>query len=121
MTGLGRPLVMLLSEGLMSDFKGAALMLPAVPKVGMLLGEKGYDADWFRDALADRGIQACIPSKSNRKAQIPYDRSLYRRRHKIRNMFEKLRDWRRIHTRYDRCANTFMAAICIASTVIFWT
>jgi len=54
--GLGRPLVMLLSEGQMSDFKGAALMLPAVPKARELLGDKGYDADWFRAALADRGI-----------------------------------------------------------------
>jgi len=99
--GLGRPLVMLLSEGQMSDFKGAALMLPAVPKARELLGDKGYDADWFRAALADRGIQPCIPSKSNRKVQIPYDRSLYRHRHKIENMLGKLKDWRRIHTRYD--------------------
>jgi len=48
---------MLLSEGQMSDFKGAALMLPAVSKVRELLGGKGYDADWFRAALAERGIQ----------------------------------------------------------------
>ena len=62
---------MLLSEGQMSDFKGAALMLPAVPKARELLGDKGYDADWFRAALADRGIQPCIPSKSNCKVQTP--------------------------------------------------
>ena len=52
--GLGRPLVMLLSEGQMSDFKWAALKLPAVPKARELLGDKGYDADKFRAALADR-------------------------------------------------------------------
>jgi len=90
--GLGRPLVMLLSEGQMSDFKGAALMLSSLPKAKELLGDKGYDADWFRAALADRGIQPCIPSKSNRKVQIPYERSLYRQRHKIENMFGKLKD-----------------------------
>ena len=111
---------MLLSEGQMSNCKGAALMLPAVPKAKELLGDKGYDADWFRAALADRGIQPCIPSKSNRKVQIPYDRSLYRQSHKIENMFRKLKDWRRIHTRYDRCAHTFMSAIWIAATVMFW-
>ena len=111
---------MLLSEGQMSDFKGAALMLPAVPKARELLGDKGYDADWFRAALADRGIQPCIPSKTNRKVQIPFDRSLYRRRNKIENMFGKLEDWLRIHTRYDRSAHTLMSAICIAATVIFW-
>jgi transposase len=43
-----------------------------------------------------------------------------RQRHKVGNMFGKLKDWRRIHTRYDRCAHTFMSAICIAATVIFW-
>ena len=118
--GLGRPLVMLLLEGQMSDLKGAGLMLPSVPNARELLCDKGYDADWFRAALAERGIQSCIPSKSNRKIQIPYDRSLYRHRHKIENMFGKLKDWRRIHTRYDRCAHTFMSAICIAAIVIFW-
>ena len=111
---------MLLSEGQMSDYKGAALMLPALPKAKELLGDKGYDADWFRQALADRGIAACIPSKSNRKEPLQHDRSLYRQRHKIENMFGRLKDWRRIHTRYDRCAHTFMSAICIAAAVIFW-
>ena len=62
---------MLLSEGQMSDFKGAALMLPAMPKARELLADKGYDADWFREALAKRKIAACIPSKSNRKVAIP--------------------------------------------------
>jgi transposase len=71
--GHGRPLVMLLSEGQMSDYKGAALMLPAMPKGKRLLADKGYDADWFRAALAKRPIAACIPSKSNRKTAIPYD------------------------------------------------
>jgi transposase len=111
---------MLLSEGQMSDYKGAALMLNALPHAKELLGDKGYDADWFRQALAERGITACIPSKSNRKAPIEHDRILYRQRHRIENMFGRLKDWRRIHTRYDRCAHTFMSAICIAAIVIFW-
>jgi transposase len=117
--GRGRPLIMLLSEGQMSDYKGAALMIDAFPKAKALLGDKGYDADWFRQALSERGITPCIPSKANRKAQIDYDKTLYRQR-KIENMFGRLKDWRRVHTRYDRCAHTFMSAICIAATVIFW-
>jgi transposase len=88
-----------LSEGQMSDYKGAALMLPALPKARELLADKGYDADWFRAALAKRGVAACIPSKSNRKIAIPYDAVLYKQRHKIENMFGRLKDWRRIHTR----------------------
>ena len=111
---------MLLSEGQMSDYKGAALMLGLLPRAKTMLGDRGYDADWFRNALMARGITPCIPSKINRKIQIPHNRPLYRQRHKIENMFDKLKDWRRIHTRYDRCAHTFFSAICIAAIVIFW-
>ena len=59
-----------------------------------LLADKGHDADGFRSALAERNLEVRIPSKSNRKIQIPHDRQLYRKRHKIENMFAKLKDWR---------------------------
>jgi transposase len=85
---------MLLSEGQMSDYKGAALMIDALPPAKAMLGDRGYDADWFRNALTARGITPCIPSKTNRKVQIPHDKALYRQRHKIENMFGKLKDWR---------------------------
>jgi transposase len=74
----------------------------------------------LRQALAARKITACIPSKVNRKVPIPHDAALYRRRHKIEIMFGRLKDRRRIHTRYDRCAHTFMSAIALAALVIFW-
>ena len=111
---------MLLSEGQMSDYKGAALMLDALPRAKALIGDKGYDADWLRQALIARGIEPCIPSKSSRRAPVPHNAALYRQRHKIEIMFGRLKDWRRIHTRYDRCAHTFFSAICIAATIIFW-
>ncbi len=111
---------MLLTEGQTSDYKGAALMLEALPPAKAMLGDRGYDADWFRGALIAKGITPCIPSKTNRRTPIPHDRILYRQRHRIENMFGKLKDWRRIHTRYDRCAHTFFSAIAIAATVIFW-
>src|SRR6185503_2677581 len=88
--GQGRPLIMLLSEGQMSDYKGAAKMLPALPKAKELIADKGYDADWFRNELAKRRITACIPSKSNRKTPIEHDQTLYRQRHKIEIMFGRL-------------------------------
>ncbi len=53
-------------------------------------------------------------------SQLPPDKALYRKRHKIESMFGKMNDWRRIHTRHDRCAHTFMAATAIAAIVIFW-
>ena len=118
--GKGRPLVMLLSEGQMSDYKGAALMLDALPSARTLITDRGYDANWFRQALTARGIEPCIPSKTNRIVPIPHDPALYRQRHKIEIMFGRLKDWRRIHTRYDRCAHAFMSAIALAATVIFW-
>ena len=90
--GEGRPLVMLLSEGQMSDYKGAALMLDTLPSAKAMLGDRGYDANWFRQALIAKGITPCIPSKINRKVHIPHDRALYRQRHKIENMFGKLKD-----------------------------
>ena len=82
---------MLLSEGQMSDYKGAALMLPVLPNTKALLGDRGYDADWLRQALADQGITACIPSKTNRKVQITHNKVLYRQRHRIKNMFSRLK------------------------------
>lgn len=57
-----RPRVMLLREGQMSDYKGAARILPSLPKTKVLLGDKGYDADWLRQVLVERRIEARIPS-----------------------------------------------------------
>ena len=83
---------MLLTEGQTSDYKGAALMIDAFPKAHALLGDKGYDADWFCNALIERGITPCIPSRGNHKVPIPHDRILYRQRHDVENMFGKLKD-----------------------------
>jgi len=111
---------MLLSEGQMSDYKGARVLLPSLPKAKTLIADRGYDAAWLRAALRAKGITSCIPTKRNRKIQVEYDKTLYRQRHRIENMFGRLKDWRRIATRYDRCAHTFFSAICIAATVIFY-
>lgn len=85
-----------------------------------LIGDKGYDSDEFRAALNAKGIKPCIPPRKNRNTHISYCRKLYKTRHKVENMFGKLKDWRRVATRYDRCAHTFFSAICIAATVIFY-
>ncbi len=112
--------MMLLTEGQMSDHNGAFLLFSSLPNAKELLADKGYDSDWFRHALIQRGITPCIPPRSNRKVQYHYDKTLYRQRHKIEIMFGRLKDWRRVATRYDRCAHTFMSAICIAATFMFW-
>ena len=104
----------------MSDHTGAKILYPTLPDADALIADKGYDANWFREELKQRRIATCIPPKSNRKRQILFDQTIYRKRHKIENMFGRLKDWRRIHVRYDRCAHAFMSAIVIAAIVIFW-
>lgn len=104
----------------MSDYKGAAVLLDSLPQTRELLADRGYDADWFRKALLSKGIAPCIPGRRNRKESVSYDKELYKQRHKIEIMFGRLKDWRRIATRYDRCAHTFFSAICIAVIVIFY-
>ncbi len=104
----------------MSDHTGARLVLDALPPASTLIADRGYDSNGFREALLEKGITPCIPSSRSRKVLIPHDKALYRQRHKIENMFARLKDWRRIATRYDRCAHTFLSAICIAAAVAFY-
>jgi transposase len=103
-----------------SDYKGAAQLLHTLPDGGELLADRGYDARWFRSALLDKGITPCIPSQKNRKQPAQYDKELYKQRYKIEIMFGRLKDWRRIAMRYDRCAHTFFSAICLAAVCIFY-
>ena len=107
---------MLLSEGQMSDHKGARIVLNALPKADCLIADKGYDSNIgsARNSSPEASSPASRLSKSRRKPYV-YDKALYRRRHKVENLFAKLKDWRRIATRYDRCAHTFFSAICIAA------
>ncbi|MCY0146863.1 hypothetical protein OEG84_03810 [Hoeflea sp. G2-23] len=83
-------------------------------------GRQGQRCRLVSPGAYARGIGPCIPPKSNRKIEFPFDNTLYKSRYKIENMFGKFKDWRRIHTRYDRSAQTFMSAIATAATVIFW-
>ena len=111
---------MYLSAGQTSDYVGAAGLLRLLPRVNFLLADRGYDADWFRSDLIDMGITPCIPSKKNRKVQIPHDAALYKKRHKIENMFGRLKDWRRVAMRFDRRADIFLSACALAAIVMFW-
>ena len=112
----GRPIRFFLSAEQVSDYTGAAALLGSLPKAGWLLADRGYDADWFREALKDKGIKACIPGRKSRKKAVKYDK----RRNRIEIMFGRLKDWRRVATRYDRCPETFFSAIMLAATVLFW-
>ena len=100
----GRPNSFFVTAGqVVSDYIGARALLSSLPNVGWLLGDRGYDADWFREALKDKGIRPCIPGRKQRKVAVKYDKRRYKRRNRIEIMFGRLKDWRRVATRYDRC------------------
>ena len=117
-TASASPAEITLLEAVIEDIK--------VPKKGpgrprtrpkRVIGDKGYDSDWFREALESLRIQPCIPGRSGRKEPVEYDQQAYKQRNRIERMFGRLKDWRRIATRYDRCAHTFMGAITVAAIV----
>ena len=96
----GRPINFFVSAGQVSDYIGAKALLSSLPNVDWLLGDRGYDADWFREALEDKGIRPCIPGRKQRKIPVKYDKRRYKRRNRIEIMFGRLKDWRRVATRY---------------------
>ncbi len=109
-----------MTAGQVSDFTGAAALLSSLPAAECLIADRGYDADWFREALKDKGIRPCIPGRTSRSKTVRYDKRRYKRRNRIEIMFGRLKDWRRVATRYDRCAKTFLSAVALAATVMFW-
>jgi transposase len=116
---LGNPTSFMLTAGQAHDLNGADALLPDL-EAEALLADKAYDADErVLVPLQNAGMTAVIPSKSNRIIQRDYDKDLYEARHLIENFFCKLKQYRAIATRYDKTARNFLAAIYLASTVIW--
>ena len=109
-----------MTAGQVSDYTGARALVSNLPAAEWLLGDRGYDADWFREALVNMGIMPCIPERKSRSKAIKYDKRQYKKRNGIEIMFGRLKDWRRVATRYDRCPKVLMSAIALAATVLFW-
>ena len=116
----GKPIILALTAGQVSDHVGAKIVYPALPKATTLIADKGYDSDAWRAALKAMRITACIPPIASRKSPVHFDKTAYKQRHKVDNAFNRLKDWRRIATRYDRCADLFLSAITIAAIILFW-
>jgi transposase len=114
------PLNLFVTAGQVSDYIGAWALLSNLPKVDWLLCDRGYDADWFRGALKDKGIRACIPGQKQRNEPVKYDKRRYKRCNRIEIMFGRLKDWRRVATRYDRCPKVYLSVIVFAATIINW-
>ena len=103
-----------------SDYIGARTLVSSLPKVDWLLGDRNYNVDWFREALQDKGIRACFSGRKQRKKPVGYDKHRYKRRTRIEIMFGRLKDWRRVATKYDRCSKVFLSAIALAALLIYW-
>jgi transposase len=85
-----------------------------------LLADKAYDADHLRRRLEKQGTEVVIPSTATRRKPYPIDRTAYKRRNVIERMFCRMKDWRRIATRYDRLARNFVSAIALVAIACFW-
>jgi transposase len=96
------------------------VLLDAGPAADELLADKAYDSDKVREDLAERGMRAVIPNKHERKYLHPFDKRRYKKRNAIERMFCRLKDFRRIATRYDKLARNYLASICLAALITFW-
>ena len=114
----GNPLRFILTEGQAADCKQALALLEGL-KADAVLADKGYDADYILQAVGDMDAIAVIPPKSNRIVQREYDEELYKERNHVERMFNKLKHFRRIATRYDKTALSFMAFLNIAA-IYLW-
>lgn len=112
--------MLLLSAGNINDITMAAALIQAAGPFRRLLADKGYDADHLRKSLAERGAEAVIPSTTSRKAPIPYDTVAYRDRNRVERLWCRLKDFRRIHTRYDKLARNYLSAVFIAAICAYW-
>ena len=113
----GRPANLFLSAGNEADISHAEALLEEVP-AAMLVADKGYDSDSFRDWLRERGTRPCIPPRSNRKAPESYSKSACKKRHLVENFFERIKNYRRVATRYDKLAVTYLGFVYLATTVL---
>jgi len=69
------------------------MVLDELPRASHLIADRGCDSAWFRQALADKGIEPCIPSSRSRKIPFPYDKHIHQQRHRVENLFAKFKDW----------------------------
>lgn len=116
----GRPCVLLLTPGKVHDCKVAQRCIGAMPPSAYLVADKDYDSQALREWVEERGADAVIPPRKNRKIQYDYDRAIYKQRNVIERMFCCFKDWRRIATRFDRNLKNFFGAISLAAAVSWW-
>jgi transposase len=115
--GLGNLIDFRLMPGQRHDSKGVMPLLAGL-SFGAFLGDKAFDNDTLRTELHQRGAKAVIPPRRNRKVLIDYDQEMYKWRHLVENFFARIKEFRRIATRYEKTDTSFAAAIYLTSTIL---
>lgn len=116
--GLGNPVRLLLTAGQTSEYTQADALIDGF-NAEYILADRGYDSDQFVSTI--RALQATpvIPPKKNRKVQRAYDKQLYKERNLVERAFQKLKNFRRIATRYERLARNYQAMLSLVAVVIW--
>ena len=115
---LGNPVRLLLTAGQTSEYTQAEALIAGFT-ANYVLADKGYDSDRFVTAIKANNGTPVIPSKKNRKTPREWDKSLYKERNLVERLFQKLKNFRRIATRYERLARNYLAMLNLAATVIW--
>jgi transposase len=116
----GRLIAILLTGGEAHDCPVADRLIRRVKSPARLLGDKAYDSAELREELDHRGTKSVIPNRCNRKQPFTFNKRLYKLRWRIESAFNRLKDFRRIATRYDRLARNYLASVCLAAALVWW-
>jgi transposase len=119
--GCGRIIAFDITPGQLGDARAALGLLGSLPPAQLCAADTAYDSNGLRQFLLERGTLPVIPNNPTRKRFHPFDAEAYKRRNIIERALCRLKDWRRIATRYDKLATNFAAAVAIAATIIWWT
>ncbi len=115
--GLGNLARFSILPGQRGETMGVANLIEGI-ECGAFLGDKAYDADWLRELLESRDIEAVIPARRGRKSPALHDEEKYKWRHLVENYFAKIKEFRGIATRYDKTDTSFIANINLVAVVI---
>ncbi len=114
---LGNPLRLALTPGQRGEMTQASALIDGMAP-GAVIGDKGYDSDALVEQIEIAGAVAVIPSRKNRTVQRDHDRNLYADRNKIERFFGRLKQCRRVATRYEKLGQNYLSMVFFASALI---
>jgi transposase len=116
----GRLIAILLTGGEAHDCPVAERLIRRVDPPKCMLGDKAYDSAELREKLDEHRAKPVIPNRCNRKQPFSFSKRLYKLRWRIEAAFNRLKDFRRIATRYDKLARNYLASVCLAAALVWW-